>query len=427
MADMLNEYLSAVTDQIRWKRAVPALKTELSTHLEEQKEELLAQGLDAQSAESEAVRQMGDPVRVGHELDRLHRPRPQWLPLLLAAALACVGAYARVMSGTDPVRTLVYLLVGLGILFLCYFLDYTFFARHAALVCLAVLTAALVCLLISPRVYGSSYYTSYLLMLFPFAYALGVYALRGRRTVSALVLAVPFLALCYLTPNVTATVVFVLSCFSTLILAMKKNWFYGNAHIARAILIVLFVLMVFVFIRISPARLNIMLHPEADPYGAGFQGCTVRELLRNPQLIANGKSVIAGEYLDIYDFLLTAIAHSWGMIPFVLVLFALTGLLSICAMKCIRTKNALGGIISLSILVTLAVPAVLSIAANLGYILALPGCPFLAGNIQTIRDLALLGIALSVFRQEKLPENRGFKPHEPRIRWENSTLTIKFG
>lgn len=427
MADKLSEYLSAVTDQMRWKRAVPAVKAELSTHLEEQKEELLAQGLDAQAAEAEAVQRMGDPVSVGHELDRIHRPKPQWLPLALAVVLACVGAYARVMSGTDTVRTLVYLLAGLGLLFLCYFLDYTFFARHAAIFSFAVLAAALGSLLISPRYYGSSYYTSYLLILFPFAYALGVYALRGRHMIMALLLAVPFLALCYLTPDVTATVVFLLSCFSTLILAMKKNWFRGSAHIARIILIVLFVLVVFVFIRISPARLNIMLHPEADPYGAGFQGCTVRELLRDPRLIATGKSVIAGEYLDVYDFLLTAIAHSWGLIPFALVLLALAGLLSICAVKCMRTKNTLGGIVSLSILVTLAVPAALSIAANLGYILTLPGCPFLAGNLHSIIDLALLGIALSVFRQERLPDSQAPKPHEPRITWENSTLTIRFG
>lgn len=428
MADSLNEYLSAVTDQLRWKRTVPMVRTELSVHLEEQKEELLAQGLDEAAAEAEAVRRMGDPISVGHELDRVHRPKPQWLPLLLAAALACIGAYARVMSGTDAVRTLVYLLAGLGILFLCYFLDYTFFARHAAIVCFTVLSAALITLFLSPKLYGSSYYTSYLLMLFPFAYALGVYALRGRRLIAALALAVPFLALCYLTPNVTAAAVFLLSCFSTLIPALKKNWFRGSTHIARIVLIVLFVLAAFVFIRISPARLNIMLHPEADPYGAGFQGCTVRELLRDPQLIATGKSVVAGEFLDVSDFLLTAIAHSWGVLPFALVLLSLAALLIICAMKCMHTKNALGGIVSLSILLTLAVPAALSVAANLGYILALPGCPFLAGNLHSIFDLALLGIALSVFRQEKLPERHPAPTkRSPRITWEHGTLTIKFG
>lgn len=428
MADLMNDYLSAVTDQLRWKRAVPMVRAELSGHLEEQKEELLAQGLDDAAAEAEAVRRMGDPISVGHELDRVHRPKPQWLPLILAAALACVGACARVMAGADEIRTVLCLAAGLGLLFACYFLDYTFFARHAAVVCLAALGAALISLLISPKYYGSSYYTSYLLMLFPFAYALGVYALRGRRLIAALALAVPFLALCYLTPNVTASAVFLLSCFATLIPAMKKNWLRGSTHIARIVLIALFVLAAFVFIRISPARLNIMLHPEADPYGAGFQGCTVRELLRDPQLIATGRSVIAGEYLEVSDFLLTAIAHSWGLLPFVLVLLALAAILSICAVKCMQTKNALGGMISLSILLTLAVPAVLSVAANLGYILALPGCPFLAGNLHNIFDLALLGIALSVFRQEKLPERHPAPTkREPHITWEHGTLTIKFG
>ena len=42
-----------------------------------------------------AVEDMGDPVAVGADLDRLHRPRPQWGMLGLTLALLLVGGWLR--------------------------------------------------------------------------------------------------------------------------------------------------------------------------------------------------------------------------------------------------------------------------------------------------------------------------------------------
>ena len=71
-------YLDAVEAQIRWKRARTVAARELETHLEDQQEEFLAEGHPPEEAERLAVEDMGDPVAVGADLDRLHRPRPQW-------------------------------------------------------------------------------------------------------------------------------------------------------------------------------------------------------------------------------------------------------------------------------------------------------------------------------------------------------------
>ena len=80
-------YLDAVEAQIRWKRARTVAARELETHLEDQQEEFLAEGHPPEEAERLAVEDMGDPVAVGADLDRLHRPRPQWGMLGLTLAL----------------------------------------------------------------------------------------------------------------------------------------------------------------------------------------------------------------------------------------------------------------------------------------------------------------------------------------------------
>lgn len=84
-------YLDAVEAQIRWKRARTVAARELETHLEDQQEEFLAEGHPPEEAERLAVEDMGDPVAVGADLDRLHRPRPQWGMLGLTLALGDAG------------------------------------------------------------------------------------------------------------------------------------------------------------------------------------------------------------------------------------------------------------------------------------------------------------------------------------------------
>ena len=92
MPETMRAYLEAVQEQIRWKRARPVLIRELERHLADQRDAFLQEGKSPEEAERLAVRDMGDPVTVGTELDAVHRPRPQWGLLGLTIALAAAGA-----------------------------------------------------------------------------------------------------------------------------------------------------------------------------------------------------------------------------------------------------------------------------------------------------------------------------------------------
>ena len=88
------EYLSAAEEQIRWKRARPVLSMELRRHMEDQRDAFAAEGFE--DAERMAVEEMGDPVAAGMELDRIHRPKPQWGLLGMTIILAMAGSILRV-------------------------------------------------------------------------------------------------------------------------------------------------------------------------------------------------------------------------------------------------------------------------------------------------------------------------------------------
>ena len=53
--ETIRDYLDTVTAQIRWKRARAAAARELATHLEDQRNEFLAEGHSPEEAERLAV------------------------------------------------------------------------------------------------------------------------------------------------------------------------------------------------------------------------------------------------------------------------------------------------------------------------------------------------------------------------------------
>ena len=59
MDDFFADYMDQAMEQVRWRRARPALAQELRTHLLDQRDACLAQGMSQTEAEAESLRQMG--------------------------------------------------------------------------------------------------------------------------------------------------------------------------------------------------------------------------------------------------------------------------------------------------------------------------------------------------------------------------------
>ena len=70
----------------------------------------------------------------------------------------------------------------------------------------------------------------------------------------------------------------------------------------------------------------------------------------------------------------------------------------------------------LAVVVTLAVQTLLAAALNFGFVLFSAGLPLVVGNLQTVVDLALIGLALSVFRGASIAREEPEKPLRQRKR-----------
>lgn len=138
LPETFTQFARTAAEQLRWKKARPLVEDELLTHLCDQRDALMAGGMDETAATAESLRLTGDPYEIGTELDRVHRPKTPKLLFALAALIALAGlAFTALVSFRDyelsyfAVHQSVALLLGTAAMLAAYFLDFTLLGRFA--------------------------------------------------------------------------------------------------------------------------------------------------------------------------------------------------------------------------------------------------------------------------------------------------------
>ena len=431
--ETIRDYLDTVTAQIRWKRARAAAVRELETHLEDQRQEFQTEGHPPEEAERLAVEEMGDPVAVGTDLDRLHRPRPQWGMLAVTLALLLVGSYLRYALtrvgepwyDLDPFRCALSAAAGAAALMGAYFLDVSRLLYRARWVYMGAIAAGVLCLLFSPNVNNASYFTRYIVLLYPAVYALWLYDCRGkgwRGLLAAVAGGLPLTLICLAAPFMQGMVLLlVIGCF-LLLLAIRMDWFtvprrQGLAAVGGLAAIMAGAVLWLLFAAgYNSARIQALLHPETDPMGSGYQSIMTRRVLEASRLVGKGKDLsiqtvtLQGGELPLemmlpewnHDFFPTTMVYKLGWLPYLLLLAVLAALLLWILRRCARQRSQSGKLLALAVAGTLAVQSAFAVVLNLGFVLFSAQLPLVTGNLHSVVDCALIGLALAAFRSESI-------------------------
>lgn len=427
MPDRFDEYLRIAGEQIRWKRAKPSLLSELRTHLMDQRDACVAQGMSEEEAQAEAIRQMGDPVTVGQALDSVHRPKAQWDLLVLTGAVAAAGVILRLTltsgweypAGTESGTTILCLFLGIAALFGGYFLDYTFLARHGK--CLFLAAAAAGCLILPEAfpVAQVSYWAACLFTAWLPLYAAWAYAWRGGGWLGLACSAagLPLMAGICLRARyfqMLVSSVWIAVGWILLVMLAWRNWYGLGKRKTLAVvlgsgLLPVGLAMWRAFTRGSfRTSLTIALHPELDPLGGGYSGTVIHRVLKGSRWLGEGVWTGTHPYeqtLPAYsgDFFLTTVLHKLGWLPFLLVVLAVLVLVGWMLARCLKQKNTLARLTVLAVVLPLAVQAVCGVIMNLGFVLLSVAFPLVLNNATVVVNMGLVGLALSAFRQEQLP------------------------
>lgn len=427
LPECFEAYLNEVGQTIGWPRARSFALRELRTHLLEQRDCFLEEGMTEQEAENAAVREMGDAAMVGKELDAVHRPREQRLLLGAAILLSCLAVFLRfyltagfVFESPDPVKTAAALLFGLAGMGGLYLLDYRLLMRHAGKIYIAALMLGLLTWQFGPRVNHAAWHTRHVVLLYPAVYAIWLNCCKNKGWkgfLLAVLGGIPLAMIACMAPYIMGLFLLLGTGVILLLLAAGEDWFgIGRKETAFSVLgcsLTVGILAVcYGWNEWVTRRISMLLHPENDPFGSGYQILSVRNMLSGARW--QGAASVAPAYGDhpyeyivpewSGDFLLTTIACKLGWLFFLLTAVLMLVLFGRIVGRAFRQRNPFGRILAVGAVLPMLLETVGAIAQNLGYYLVSVPIPVFSGNINMVMTMALLGLALSALRQQDLPE-----------------------
>ena len=85
------EFLSKVTSKVKSKEAHNMIKKELTHHLQELSQSYKKRGFSEEDADEKAIQEMGNPFTIGEKLNPLHKPKMDWVLIVLFVIFAGIS------------------------------------------------------------------------------------------------------------------------------------------------------------------------------------------------------------------------------------------------------------------------------------------------------------------------------------------------
>ena len=438
------EYLHILTEQIRCKMARATIEQEINDHIEDQKAEFLGEGMGQTEAEEAAIREMGDPVEVGLEMDRIHRPTMAWGMIALIVGLSLAGYLLRSIMYQTAGKTeelfwagmssswhtsleLPVLLLGLVLMIGICYMDYTRIAVYAK----PILIAYQVLLFIGLQVAGAKMYgtTRYIIMPFGnivlnlidllwltiplFAAVLYSYRGQGYRGILKAILwmIIPSYFLIIRCQSLIAAMILEVVYCVVLAAAVYKGWFQVCK---KAVLTGIGVVVVLIPVLLAGGiwcfgmayqKERIAAIFSIGDYAVDFPRVNViREMISgssafhgNPQF----KELLT--YVDGRVHLLASVVAAYGILAGILLVLCLVVLILRFAKISLNQKNQLGMVMGTGCTALFLIQAIVFILENLGGVGEMGiYCPFLGTERSGIlASYILLGLLLSICRYQK--------------------------
>ena len=425
--DKIVEYCTTVCSQILWKKSHKKIFSELQNHLLEQRDAFVEMGDSIQEATDKAILDFGDPVCIGMDLDRVHRPKSQY-PLMILLVLFCLFGgllqFFCIQSTSaiaDMIPQAVSYLIGFAILMAAYFIDFSILSRYSLPIAICTLAVVLIACIPS----SGRHLKYYIVWLYPIAVSCAIYYFRtkGYAGLTASTLFLLLLIICSLFTNRIMGVF--LCLFSGLVLlplSVFKGWFHVRKIYGFMICMTpcLLLLLTACAVYLSGAGRT------GDEYISGL----LQEIVQNASWLGMGRT-LSSPFPSMFhtDYILAYLLYRHGWIPLVTVIALLYSFVAVCIWSAARQKSMFGKLIAVSIAGVFAIQITVYALSNLGVIRPYVSTilPFISyGSFANIINFALLGLLLSIFRNGEVMDDRVAKPILTRAGWKRIRAIIHY-
>ncbi|RIW29043.1 FtsW/RodA/SpoVE family cell cycle protein [Bacillus salacetis] len=416
MADKRKTFLEGVQSHIKSSEARDFVACELNDHIDSAKERIMKSGKTELEAEEEAVKQMGNPAKLGMDFNNIHRPKVDWWLaglLLITVSFSLLPMFTWNVDGSPwLMKKVITIFLGLFVAFGLMMLDYRKIFRYQWLF-LGLGVLILLWLILWPVQYingAPSVYVGPLsiesIMALPFLY-LGWSILFSREGFKMWKAAILFIGTAFLfLMSVNLSVVFI---YSIMVFVMmwgsrmelkKKTAVSASAFLVAAVYGFLFVTATQEY---QQARLLAYLNPARFADSGGYMYLRLKETFSQAGWFGQfGKQefIPAGHT----DFVFASITYQFGWITGLILFIVLLSLMGRMVIVISKVKDPFGKMLILGSVTLFSVQFLYNVGMLLG-LLPLTGIslPFISyGLMPTLLNSIVVGIVLSVYRRKDL-------------------------
>ncbi len=449
----IQKYCEDVCSQIRWAKAKPYVSKEIENHICDQRDYYMVAGDEEEIATIKAIEQMGDPISIGEDLDKTHKPKPQYLMMVLFDILMIAGVYLnQYLSVINPETdfSVALYLVTIAIFQICYLVDFTILGKFPKSIYFGGVLFGIYLTMLSPNINALDIFNfgfNCLYLLFPLFYALFIYAMRNKGFKGIIFCGLAFLPIVQILGlQGTISGIFFCALISLIVLcyAICKGWFGVDKKGGLAIVLTPTLLISGLFIRsftngFRGHRLIAFIDPNAYKNSGGYLYYNLRENLNGATLFGQGvlppsvemNSEWWSDFLLRDNFNLAYFINQFGIYTLILVVLIFGILCVLGVRKALKEQSMLGTLIALTIILAFSIQALFYVLGNIGYGMYFSfSLPFIFGsNEALIINSALMGFMLSIFRTgEVFSDLRNIKSvaQNKVFYFEDGKLTINF-
>ncbi len=424
------DFLEAIQVQIRCKKARCFIIEEMEQHIEDQKDAYMNDCDDDKTAMSKACEQMGDPVAIGKQLDRIHRPRMEWSILLAVLVLCSLGILAQISLGNmiknvnlpnsvNIEKHILFMALGFLLMLVAYFLEYSFIGKYSKILCLLFWIGFVFYAPLNNIVNDSFRYIYPYGLLFIPIYGGILYAYRDKGYTGLIkCLMISIFSFMIELKFVVQCSVYLGILFSSLIMlsiAVIKNWFGTSRKIAMAVtwgwlpisygLLTLLNINIFNTYQIVRLKETIKALLQIGLYNHDYQINRAINIISHAKLFG-GSNLFNEKYIPGFntEYLLTYIIGKWGLVAGILIIVLFIALIGRMIYLAYHLKNSLGMFVGLGCSLVYALQGSIYILSNLGVqFVAQINLPFVSyGGSSLLINFSVLGLMLSIFRNTNI-------------------------
>ncbi|MFZ5642885.1 MAG: FtsW/RodA/SpoVE family cell cycle protein [Bacillota bacterium] len=416
-------YIDDVCSQIKFREVHREIKLELKAHIQDIVDEYLSEGLSEKEAVSKAINQMGSSDDVGKQLNRIHKPRPEWSILSLCLLFMGLGLLAmyfierQALFTAFPLhifsKSLAFIIIGAGIAAGLYLFDYRKLEPYSRQMYLCTIAAMFLVVIFGQNYNGRLHLgvgpiyidiveISPLLLSIALAGILNKWAWgRPKNLLQGLLLCVAPLVLILASHSFSTGIIYSVTCITIMMVS-------GAGRKYSLLLTGLIAAVIMLPIISAPYRLQRLvtfIDPEKDLSGSGWLYMQLSKLTGGSGLWGQGLTLKPEFIPGLHtDFVFSYITFTFGWIAGG-VLAALAVIFIIRLARIATTvKSSYARLLVSGFAAILAVQFTWNILMNLGFApITGVGLPFISyGGSQLIFNAAAVGVISSVYRRRNI-------------------------